>query len=663
MPTIEEAIRANRRRLLAQELELMGRLAELGLEALGDLELRAQRAAELAERRVEQGRSPMSALMTEARFIELQNQLRSSLGDFAQGAARMTEATRRRAVLATAADFRDLLEAIDVEAGADPGALQRTIAAIEPQTPLATLFDRLAPDIAERARRAMFTGVAAGDNPRVIARRFGRAVDLSRTRAETIARTEVLRAYRGSMRERMALSPQVNKWVWISARDRRTCAMCWAMHGETFELGEPMATHPNCRCSQAPVASRMPVDVGRGSMHFYGLDSRDQLHILGPAKYRAWKAGAIQLEDLVGFARHPEWGPVRFERSLQGILGPGARAYYTGVGRPPAPPRAPGPRIAPPRPPAAPPRAAAPTPRPAAPSAPRVFTDQRTVADVTRRLGELYPETHFDMAGLDLGVANRIARQFSVLANQFPPVQQALRYVGTNLNIPPELSPFVGRFKRGTNTVAHASRPFRGSEVVSISLNTAKLAHASAAAEARVQNTSTKWLTPQADPSDYTAVMTHEFGHAVKYWLETRPAMLGLKGITGARASGLGFARDTFNMWMRQLGPDIEPVSNYARENEQEAFAEAFAGVFHGTPEVRGSTTVKNMIRMLEVLAPANHTGQEIPFAGDLTQAQREAAFKATEDLARRLGITEGAPTPDRPGPLFGKPLQRRRRR
>lgn len=61
--------------------------------------------------------------------------------------------------------------------------------------------------------------------------------------------------------------------------------------------------------------------IRTGVERFERLSPETQRKILGPAKYRAYRAGALQLSDVIGFRVHPRWGPVGWERSLRDILG------------------------------------------------------------------------------------------------------------------------------------------------------------------------------------------------------------------------------------------------------------------------------------------------------------------------------------------------------
>ncbi|MBX6770872.1 MAG: hypothetical protein IRY83_04050 [Chloroflexi bacterium] len=110
---------------------------------------------------------------------------------------------------------------------------------------------------------------------------------------------------------------------------------CWSMHGTVHSLDEHFASHPRCRCSPVPLTkswaelgfrnvTETRVEVTPGPELFARLPEEQQRAILGPAKFAAYRAGQITLEDLRGFRRDARWGRVGYERSLAEIVGPEA---------------------------------------------------------------------------------------------------------------------------------------------------------------------------------------------------------------------------------------------------------------------------------------------------------------------------------------------------
>lgn len=618
MPELEELIRQHRRRLLKDERALVQDIRELYAGALDELLFRQARAVDLVERRIAAGDNPLSALITQRRTESLMDQLSDLINEVGAQAADRIEVDRRSAILATSRDFQDVAAEFEVRAGADEQALIRQGLALQANTPVSKLFAGQAARLAEQGRQELFTGIALGDNPNKIARRLRPYVVGARHRAETIARTEVLRTYRNTMRERMKANDAITEWVWISARDSRTCAMCWAMHGQRFPTSTPMATHPNCRCSQGPVPGFSLVEVRPGVDIFDDLDPIAQRAILGPAKFRAYQDGRIKLRDLVGYAEHPEWGPIRFERSLRSIL----------QGPPPAPPRRRAPRVVKtPEP--------APTPPPLTPPPPaRQAYDgsAKTIKAIEQKMHELYPQTHFSFAALEVAAANRMAVRYSQLAEEWPAVAGALKFMGTNRNVPDHI-----RVMRVTGALAHVTRPNYGSPATTMSLNPS---HLGKVAKAEAQSRSfhdSGWGPKMADPSHFEGVITHEFGHMVDFWLRGWQAQLA----PAARVSGLGIVASTYDKWRAAHSPQKAPVSRYAKTNYEESFAEAFKAAYHGTPEVLASETVRHMRNLIDVMRTATPRPAEgNRWLSDITdQAERDAVNARLQQVADRLEI------------------------
>jgi hypothetical protein len=66
-----------------------------------------------------------------------------------------------------------------------------------------------------------------------------------------------------------------------------------------------------------------------GEKAFERLSDTEQLNILGPAKFAAYKDGKIKLTDLAGRKYSKEWGWTRSEKSLKDVIGTDAAKAYT----------------------------------------------------------------------------------------------------------------------------------------------------------------------------------------------------------------------------------------------------------------------------------------------------------------------------------------------
>lgn len=200
------------------------------------------------------------------------------------------------------------------------GAMESIVGANQKGSPLAELFDGFGAEAADRVGKILISAVTMGDNPRKIARDIADALDISRARALTIARTEMLRAYREAALETYRANDDVVEgWLWMSALDARCCSACIAMHGTVHDLSEDLNGHPNCRCTKSPRVKGSGFDPLRGSDWFDNQSEATQRQILGSkAAYDAYSDGA-SLSDFVGKSSDPDWGNSVYQKSAKDV--------------------------------------------------------------------------------------------------------------------------------------------------------------------------------------------------------------------------------------------------------------------------------------------------------------------------------------------------------
>ena len=165
-------------------------------------------------------------------------------------------------------------------------ALTDLVGTLRNGSPLRTLLDELGPAASQAVREGLIQGVGAGMGSRQIARRIRGALGGDLTRALTISRTETLRSYRESTRRNyVANRDVVTGWIWMAAKDMRTCASCWAMDGTVHRLEERMSDHPNGRCAALPALRDLDVTAGRawGADAFAEMSADQQRGVLGNA--------------------------------------------------------------------------------------------------------------------------------------------------------------------------------------------------------------------------------------------------------------------------------------------------------------------------------------------------------------------------------------------
>jgi SPP1 gp7 family putative phage head morphogenesis protein len=198
-------------------------------------------------------------------------------------------------------------------------ALDTFIGRAQDGSALGDLLSELSPLAPRQVKDTLAFGVAAGKNPRVIAREVQQAAHIVPNRALVIARNEIVQAHRQAVDETWKATGVVRSWRWRCARDARTCAACWAMDDTEHPVDEPLGSHPQCRCGRIPVTvswadlglpgvpDRRPV-LPSGPDAFAALSEADKLAVLGRARLDAYNNGEIGLSDMVQRTRSPRWG-------------------------------------------------------------------------------------------------------------------------------------------------------------------------------------------------------------------------------------------------------------------------------------------------------------------------------------------------------------------
>lgn len=113
-------------------------------------------------------------------------------------------------------------------------------------------------EMSTRMSRVLTDGLVQGKSPRDIARDMTKQVDISRDRALTVARSELIRAHASGQLEALEQLGVEEVGVaveWSTTGDDAVCPLCSAMEGVVLKLAEAegmIPRHPNCRCSFIP---------------------------------------------------------------------------------------------------------------------------------------------------------------------------------------------------------------------------------------------------------------------------------------------------------------------------------------------------------------------------------------------------------------------------
>jgi SPP1 gp7 family putative phage head morphogenesis protein len=199
-------------------------------------------------------------------------------------------------------------------------------------SPLATLFDSITQDTPGALRLILGSGMAQGKNPRALVREMVGVAGLTRRRAETIARTEMIRASREAQRRMYEASPAVKGYRRLATQDGRTCLACLVLSGTVHKTAEIMPSHPNCRCVMIPITPSLAEITGDPSIPdlrpkaigpeeiMSGLTDLELLGILGPRRLRLYRDGT-PLADMIEVLDNPQWGPTTRIKPIKEIVG------------------------------------------------------------------------------------------------------------------------------------------------------------------------------------------------------------------------------------------------------------------------------------------------------------------------------------------------------
>ena len=233
---------------------------------------------------------------------------------------------------ASTGDARRAAEVMGTFTALPTDAIEALVGFSSDGSPLAVLFDTIAQDVPGAMRLTLSSGIAQGRNPRAVARDLMTLTNLPATRAETIARTEMLRAAREGQRRIYETNPAVISYRRTATQDARVCLACLALSGTIHRTAEIMPSHPNCRCVMVPVTPSLAEITGDPSIPdlrpgpvtpdriMAGLDRDELMGIFGPRRMALFDDG-YPLSDMIAVDNDTRWGPTTRIRPLKELLG------------------------------------------------------------------------------------------------------------------------------------------------------------------------------------------------------------------------------------------------------------------------------------------------------------------------------------------------------
>ena len=241
-------------------------------------------------------------------------------------------------------------------------------------SPLQTkVFSSYGALVAQEISSTLVSHFMAGFSPRQTAGALKKLMAGNAVRAQRVARTETMRAYRLATREAYVANPEiVEAWRWLSALQMNTCIACLAQHGVVYKVEDLPADHVSGRCTSIPV-TRSYRDIGKElGREARSLPSEDPRHrdlmnasfaledpslvdsrvsvmengptwlsrqskeaqiaILGPTRYAAYSENALSLQRMSEVKIDPTWGPSHLVKPLKSLFSPADLAKWQAKG-------------------------------------------------------------------------------------------------------------------------------------------------------------------------------------------------------------------------------------------------------------------------------------------------------------------------------------------
>jgi hypothetical protein len=315
-PRVVRVIREYRQAMAAKELEVMEDMAKrwLEIEKRLDGDIAALQAV-MAQRAGEGKAITQQMIWKEERYKILKGNLEDALkaynrdyliekigtsqGEFGMlGIQSASDAIRASYMVGFGPNFKVLNES----------ALQTMIGYLGNGSPLNSLLKLDYPDALDGLTNALINGIARGSSPVQVAAEMTQGMGGGLDRALLIARTEMSRTYRSAQSQEYAESGVVMGFRRLVNKGT-ACMACLMLDGEHFDKGKELDDHPAGKCQAVPEV----VGVGApkwqtGQDWFVTLSPEEQEAKLGPELYEQWKAGEVDLTDLVSKQDSAEWG-------------------------------------------------------------------------------------------------------------------------------------------------------------------------------------------------------------------------------------------------------------------------------------------------------------------------------------------------------------------
>ena len=307
---------------------------------LGELEAEVERLRSDEIYQLPPDNPVLRALLSDLDSVMRRNQSRvDASGDDVQGAAVDVSGTltRQLALPGLSDDQVRIVTGADWSS-ADPEVVQRLVQYVD--TPAwADELAQYGPRIVKTVENQALFGISQGWSSVKAAREIRRVTEgLPTSVANTLMRTLYMQSYRsGTAIHQNANVQLIKRVIRIETLDGQICIACIYQHGEVIWDGvrdagqpiQPIQEHHSGRGTTMTEVHGMTRNVTRGEDWFGTLSTGRQRALMrNDSAYRAYQAGAVQLQDFVKPYDDPVFGPMVRQASLKDMLGDGAKAWY-----------------------------------------------------------------------------------------------------------------------------------------------------------------------------------------------------------------------------------------------------------------------------------------------------------------------------------------------
>lgn len=332
MSALDELLKKHRKKIIDREKKTFRELLKAYQEIEKDLSKSFKKLENEMKAALESGEEiDPSWLYKEQRLKKLLEQTNEQIIRFGGKAAKIIESEQQKAIEIAAEQSKEVYKFLlnqtpDASAfipSLNTRNLETAVGLMGDKSPLISYFaETLAPDVAEKIRSEVIKATALGTNFQTVAKNLRAAGDISKSRAFSLARTEINRVRRETTREIFQENNDlITGWEWCAAKSSRTCALCLAMDGKQFPLSEPFPQHVNCRCSMLSVLIGLPSPKRTLGKDWFEAQSDDvKKQILGKEAFEQYQEGNVGLGDFVAFRTDKRFGKSVTRRPLAQIL-------------------------------------------------------------------------------------------------------------------------------------------------------------------------------------------------------------------------------------------------------------------------------------------------------------------------------------------------------